>query len=799
LSIQRPNVERVFAAAAPLTARSRAALLDRECAGDRALKSEVESLLAEHDAGAEFLEAPPIELVGDGLADLSGRSIGPYRPIRLLGQGGMGAVYMAEQEKPIRRRVALKVLTAGWSGGDVAARFEAERQTLAMLDHPGVARVLDAGVTSAGRLYFVMDLVEGRPITEICRERSLSLEARVDLMIAVCEAVHHAHQKGIIHRDLKPANILVEAGGGEQQTDVMGSGSTLRPRIIDFGIAKLVGEAADPRAAVTEAGAMLGTLEYMSPEQAAGAAAGVDIRADVYALGMVLYEVLVGAPALDGRAMRTGGLAEMLRVLSERDPARPSDRLAALGGSAAAVRALRGDLDWIVMRAIEKDRERRYASALEMADDLRRHLAHLPVRARPPSTLYVLSRFVRRRRGVVVGIGAVIGSLAIGLGTALSLYNDARRAEDLANARYSGLLITITEISETSGTTLANINGGSVAAAAMAEAALERVRSLEARGDSDPPREQVLAYALQRVGECRMVMGRTAEALAHYEESLDVRMRSAAARPDDLVLRRSLGVGWLKVSEAQMRMGRAKDALQSNQHALATFESIDGRIGWTTTDRSVYLGRARRSIGEALAELGRKEEAMTSLRTALELYREGVADNGGNLVLARGHATTQRDIADTLAADEDLERARATYIEAIAAAAAVSARTGPTNVWERSGLALCHIGYSNLLVALKEQDAAAQEARDAIELAAALHHTDRAHAESHLLLVRAQMALAIALEESGPSEETQQIAATAAAAAQALTSADPANALASRSLEQAQELLTRIQRDRRAP
>jgi serine/threonine-protein kinase len=793
VSEERPSVERIFAAAASLSVNARGALLETQCAGDNSLRREVESLLAEHDAGAAFLESPPNKLIGAGLsADSPDQKLGAYRLVRLLGQGGMGAVYLAEQEEPVRRQVALKLLAAGWTGSggrDVLARFEAERQTLAMLDHPGVARVLDAGVARGGQPFFVMDLVDGRAITEVCRERSLSIEVRVELMIAVCEAVHHAHQKGIIHRDLKPGNILVEvASEGSVDRESVHRGQ-LRPRIIDFGIAKVIGDAARNRTAMTEAGSMLGTLEYMSPEQAGGAAAGVDIRADVYSLGMVLYEVLVGVPALDGRSLRMSGLEGMLRVLRTVDPARPSERAAGSGRAAAALsRRLRGDLDWIVMRAIEKDRERRYASTLELADDLRRHLRHRPVRACPPGTLYVLGRFVRRRRGVVGAIGAVIASLALGLGAAVHSYRDARRAEDLANARYSTMLTTMARLSDSTSSTLANVAGGSRAAAVVADTALSQMRELGARGDSDPVWEQAIAYALQRVGECRLVMGPTPEALELFEESLLVREHSARAHPQDSALERSLGVGYLKLAEAQLQLGRASEALEANRRALATFEGMAEAIGPGITERAVYLGRGHRSVGESLARLGRPDEALLEFQTAMEWYRRGLEAQGDNNVLLRGRAATLRDIADALAMTPRAREAREAYGTAVEAGMAVSGVMGPSNVSERASLVRCRIGLSDVLVTLGEREAALAEAERALEVAAALAGADPDHAESRLLLAEARLAEAKAHDASGRTNHARAAAALAAEHLRTLCIADPHHAGAAAALARAERL-----------
>jgi serine/threonine protein kinase len=316
--------------------------------------------------------------------------IGPYTIVDQIGEGGMGVVYLAEQTEPVRRRVALKIIKVGMDTKQVISRFEAERQALALMDHPHVAKVLDAGATETGRPYFVMQHVPGVPITEHCDRHRLSIDERLRLFVQVCEAVQHAHQKGIIHRDLKPSNVLVAF------TDAVAT-----PKVIDFGIAKATEQKLTERTVFTEEGQLIGTPEYMSPEQAEMTAQGIDTRTDVYALGVMLYQLLIGSLPFDGRALRAGGLREIQRIIREVAPPRPSTRLGKLAEQEIAATArdrssdrrtllgvLNGDLDWVVMKAMEKDRARRYASVSELAADVRRHLEGRPVEAAPPSLWY---------------------------------------------------------------------------------------------------------------------------------------------------------------------------------------------------------------------------------------------------------------------------------------------------------------------------------------------------------------------------------------------------------------------------
>jgi len=359
----------------------------------------------------------------------AGASIGPYRVVRLLGRGGMGAVYLAEQEQPIRRQVALKVVRAELETRSLLARFEAERQSLARMSHPGIAQVYDAG-QAGGLPYFAMEYVDGLPLTDHCDARRLDLSARLELFIEVCAAVQHAHQKGVIHRDLKPSNLLVADASGRAQ-----------PKVIDFGIAKAVSGRLTDHTLVTELGLVVGTPEYMSPEQAEMGEAGIDTTTDIYSLGVVLYELLTGTLPHDPKSLRGAGLPGLARAIREQEAPRPSNRVTGLGARATTVagqrhtdapslrRQLSGDLDWIVLKAMEKDRARRYASASELAEDIRRHLRDEPVLAGPPGAAYRIRKFVARHRAAVTAAALVAVALVAGIALATTGLVRARRAE----------------------------------------------------------------------------------------------------------------------------------------------------------------------------------------------------------------------------------------------------------------------------------------------------------------------------------------------------------------------------------
>lgn len=391
------------------------------CGNDHQAMSRVIALLVQHDNTLGFLEKPAVRnpTLGQATPVPAGTRIGPYKLLQRLGEGGMGTVWMAEQEKPVRRMVALKLIKSGLDNRQIVARFEAERQALAMMEHPNIARVLDAGTTPDGQPYFVMDLVRGIPITDYCNQNKLSINERLELYAAVCNAVQHAHQKGILHRDLKPANVLVAQFDGKPV-----------PKIIDFGLAKALQHLnkLTDTTLFTEFGQVVGSLQYMSPEQAELNQLDLDTRTDIYSLGVILYELLTGSTPLEKEELQKAAILKVLETIREKDPPRPSVRLssstqAAVNGISEQRRIepeklkslLRGDLDWIVMKALEKDRGRRYPTAQELAEEIRRLLSGDPVRARPPSIGYVVSKYVRKHRGPILAFGAIASLLVLGL------------------------------------------------------------------------------------------------------------------------------------------------------------------------------------------------------------------------------------------------------------------------------------------------------------------------------------------------------------------------------------------------
>jgi WD40 repeat protein/serine/threonine protein kinase len=442
------RLRELFWAACDLRPEERRRFLEESCGGDPELHAEATALLAAHDREGSLLDGCAADAHAawfcegeeEGEPDAlqpPATAIGPFQILAVLGEGGMGTVYLAEQRSPLQRTVALKVIKRGMDSREIIARFESERQALALMNHPHIARVFDAGTTADGRPYFAMEYVEGLAITRFCDEHRLGTRERLRVFIDVCDAVQHAHQKAIIHRDLKASNVLVSEENGRAVA-----------KVIDFGVAKAIGRSLTGHALVTEHGQLVGTPEYMSPEQAGLGELDIDTRTDVYSLGVLLYEVLVGALPFEPSALRRAGLAEVLRLIREVEPPRPSTRLRALGSEVARVardratsadalyRDLRGDLDWIVSKAMEKEPSRRYGTAAELRDDVARFLAAEPVLARPPSSAYRVNKFLRRHRGPAVAGAVAVLALVAGLAVSLWQYFRADAARiDAEEAR----------------------------------------------------------------------------------------------------------------------------------------------------------------------------------------------------------------------------------------------------------------------------------------------------------------------------------------------------------------------------
>ncbi|MGL4551273.1 MAG: protein kinase domain-containing protein [Gemmataceae bacterium] len=594
----------IFAAARRLASGGeRHEYLDRACGDDRRLRARLDALLRVETEDDAFLTTPAAVLTppaGEG----PGTVIGPYTLVERLGEGGFAVVFRAEQAQPLRREVAVKVLKPGMDSRQVVARFEAERQALALMDHPGIAKVLDAGQLDSGRPYFVMELVRGVPVTEFCDAARLPVRDRLALAVGVCHAVQHAHQKGVIHRDLKPSNVLATSHDG-----------TPAVKVIDFGVAKALDTRLTEQSLHTHTGQLVGTPLYMSPEQMALDGTDIDTRADVYALGVLLYELLSGAAPFDRGRMQAAGFDELRRVVREEEPARPSTRITADAAAGRRSdprrlsRELAGELDWIVMKALEKDRDRRYPSADALARDIQRYLADEPVEARPPSVAYRLGKLLRRHRGPAVAAAVVALALAGGLaGTTWGLFRAEqarareRQAKETAEKRLTQIEKGIDVLAAVFGDLdpFAEEKEGKTLRAILAERLDRAAAELDGESVGDP---LVVAKLQGRLAGTYLGLGQPAKAERLYAKAWAT-LREELGDDDPISLGAGRALAWARQSAGQ----RIKALALFRQVADAQ-ERLLGADHPDTLATLVNLGEACRLSGRAAEALPLMERA----------------------------------------------------------------------------------------------------------------------------------------------------------------------------------------------
>jgi eukaryotic-like serine/threonine-protein kinase len=607
---------------------ARSAYLDEACGNNQPLREHIAGLLQAEQALGGFLQVPAVpaavengETFHQPLPERGGMTIGVYKLIEEIAEGGMGTVWMAQQTKPVKRLVAVKLVKAGMDTKQVIARFEAERQALALMDHPNIAKVLDAGATPDGRPFFVLELVKGVPVTKFCDEHRLTPRQRLEMFVPVCLAIQHAHQKGIIHRDLKPSNVLVALYDDRPV-----------PKVIDFGVAKATGQPLTERTLHTGFGAVVGTVEYMSPEQASFNQLDVDTRSDIYSLGVLLYELLTGTPPFTRTELETAGVLEMLRVIRDEEPTKPSTKLSTSAGlpalaasrgteSAKLTNLVRGDLDWIVMKALDKDRARRYQTASGLAADVERYLKDEPVQACPPSALYRFRKFARRNKTTLV-MGILVAAALVG-GTVVSTWQafraqtsliEAKRQWNRAEANYEqaehqrGLAESSYKQAEQQRALAESSYKHAERQRALAESSYQQARRAVDElfvhiGDDvtlNQPEFEPLRAELLRA------------ALRYYQQFIDTWKDEPAKRAE-------IAASYRRVADLTQQIGAQSQAESAYQAALALQQKLVEEGG--DSKRSADLARTWMLLGRSQLSAGHYDDAARSFDEALRIYR----------------------------------------------------------------------------------------------------------------------------------------------------------------------------------
>ena len=831
MSLDFNRLEQILAeASAKADAAQRAAFLDEECGQDRELRAEVDRLLAAGQQAGDFLETP-VQLVAGvageendaaaedsvGAIEGAGSIIGRYKLLEEIGEGAFGVVFMAEQLEPVQRQVALKIIKAGMDTREVIARFEAERQALALMDHPNIAHVFDGGVTQAGRPYFAMELVRGIAITEFCDQRNLATPERLQLFIQACHAVQHAHQKGIIHRDLKPSNILVTLIDGQPV-----------PKVIDFGVAKALGRKLTDKTLFTGFLRMIGTPAYMSPEQADLSGVDIDTRSDIYALGVLLYELLTGVTPFDTETLRNAALDEIRRLIRETEPPPPSTRISRLEQAkrttvakhrqtepAALSRLVRGDLDWIVMKCLEKDRGRRYETVNSLADDIERHLKLEPVVAAAPGALYRAGKFVRRHRFGVAMAATLTLALTAGLVAALLGFAQAKREREhaerlareearqreIAEANYLTAREAVDQMLTRLAADLAGQPHMSQIRRQLLEDALRFYQGFLQQKGNDPELRHAVAQTYMRVGliyhdlgqydksleplgkalalledlaqrnpnvaeyreemvrthaftaGANMSLERTAQSVAHRQSAVALCEELQRKHPD---APKYLTMGaYAHVDLGNAFRGRPRDKLEEKQQALRLYEERRTRFPNLPED-PVLLSHIRHWLGRSLEEMGRFEEAEQQYRQAHELRTQLVANQPGSAELKQSLAHIKWYLGDLLV-QTGRPREGEKFIREAIAIMEKNLEDDPDFLewWRRLGYV--YEGLSRALLAMQRTPEAEAALRHSVELHTKLARAAPGEPAYPNAAANSLYELGVLLQGSGRSEEAAEV------------------------------------------
>jgi serine/threonine protein kinase/Flp pilus assembly protein TadD len=748
------------------------------CGGDAELKHQVELLLRVHREAGSFLDQPAAAVGETAAFDpeagfgaiVPGTVIGPYKLLQQIGEGGMGTVFMAEQTDPVRRTVAVKVIKAGMDSRQVIARFEAERQALAMMDHVNIARVLDTGATASGLPYFVMELVHGVPITKYCDDNHLTPRERLELFVPVCQAVQHAHQKGIIHRDVKPSNVMVTLYDGKPV-----------PKVIDFGVAKATEQKLTERTLFTQYGTMVGTFEYMSPEQAEMSALGVDTRSDIYSLGVLLYELLTGSTPLTRKRLKEAAYAEILRMIREEEPPRPSTRLSDSGEALASISAnrqteparltklVRGELDWIVMRALEKDRNRRYETANGFAQDVQNYLADEPVLACPPTAWYRFRKFVRRNKpavGTAAAVflaGLVVLAGAVWHNTQLSAkvkeveeqQRATRREADRADANFAKTLEAVDKfLSQIGHKRLAQVPGMEQVRREVLEEALQFFQGFLQTKSDEPSVRREAGWAYFRAGLIQNLLGRHDAAERSYRRAVELLGQLAVEFPGHADYRRDLANCYSNLAMLLQTTGRTGDAELYYRKAMELSEQL-AREHPDVPEHRRNLARSYKDMGPLLKVSGQPEEAERYFRRAIELQEKLATTHPAEADYREDLALSLINLALLLKTTGRPKEAEAAYRRCVDILEKLTADS-PAGAECRFELAGAHLNLGVLLEETNRAKEAELSVRRSIELAGKLAADFPTVPDYRSFLAKGQINLAGLLRHDGRPDDAMK-------------------------------------------